>query len=487
MTTLIRDGLTLLEDGRFQAASIVVDAGKIAGLAAPTTVPAEWDIIDASSMIVLPGLINGHTHSYANLSRGLGGNLPLEYFALEGAWAAANRTDDEQYLSAMLGCIEMLKQGVTTALDQPGQDPRGASNAARAYVDAGMRAVVAPMVWDRPYHRWLPWDLRNIDPALWKELEQLPSPSTAEMLDIAASFADSWEDKSGRVRAGVGPFAPGRCSDRLLSGCADISAAHDIPLHTHLVETRLQAVQASREYGRPMVDHLDGLGVLGETFSGAHGVWLSHAEIDLLAERRASVVHNPVSNMTLGSGMAPVRAMVDAGVNVSLGSDGANCGGQQSVFAAMKAAVTMPRLFERNHDQWLDAPLALRMATSNGARTLHDSSLGVIGLGMAADLVLVSQDTTYLSPLNDPSEQLVHAENGCDVHTVIVAGEVVVRGGRLTLVDEDAFIREARDVMGSLLARNTKERRSSRRMSQALDAAWEALRGGESSSETDPL
>lgn len=140
--TLVRDGLVLVgSSGHFEQRSVFIEEGRITALEAPADLPVDGRVIDASSMIVLPGLINGHTHSYANLSRGLGGNLPLEYFALEGAWAAANRTAEEQYLSAMLGAVEMLKQGITTVIDQPGQDPSGAVSAARAYVDAGMPAA----------------------------------------------------------------------------------------------------------------------------------------------------------------------------------------------------------------------------------------------------------------------------------------------------------------------------------------------------------
>lgn len=475
-TTLIRDGLALVgEDGVFATTSIVVDDGLITGLSAPATVPPEWEQVDASSMIVLPGLVNGHTHSYATLSRGLGGNLPLEFFALEGSWAAANRSDDEQYLSAMLGCIEMLKQGVTSVLDQPGQDPRGAGNAARAYVDAGMRAVVAPMVWDRPFHEWLPWDLPSVDAGLWEELQRSPRPSTSEMLDVAGAFAESWHDEHGRVRAGVGPFAPGRCSDELLVGCAELASKYDQPLHTHLAETRLQATRAKEDYGKSMVAHLEELGFIDERFSGAHGVWLSHDEINVLAERGASVVHNPVSNMTLGSGMAPIRAMLDAGVNVALGSDGANCGGQQSIFAAMKAAVVMPRLSDIHHRRWFDAAMVLKMATQNGAQVLGEPLLGTIGPGMAADLVFISLDSSYLTPLNNPAEQLVHCENGSNVDMVMVAGEVVVRDGRLTLVDEDRFVTDAQLVMPDLVARNANERAASERMSRTLAAVWEQL------------
>lgn len=477
MTTLIRDGLVFVGGpDPFRLTSLVVDSGTITALEAPLEVSPEWDIIDASSMLVIPGLVNGHTHSYANLSRGLGANLPLEFFALEGAWAAANRTSDEQYLSTILGCIEMLKQGITTVLDQPGQDPQGAATVAQAYVDAGMRAVVAPMVWDRPYHEWLPWDLPALDPELWQEIERSQRPSTDDMLQVAADFAETWHDPRGRVRAGLGPFAPGRCSDRLLTGCAEIAAKWKAPLHTHLLETRLQATRAKQDYGRTMVEHLDRLGLITERFSGAHGVWLSAPEIDLLADRTASVVHNPVSNMTLGSGTAPVKALLMAGVNVALGTDGSNCGGHQSIFAAMKASAIVPRVAGLPHDAWITAPEALRMATENGAVALNDATIGTIAVGMAADLVLVSRESTYLTPLNNPAEQLVHAETGSDVIMVLVGGEVVVRDGRLTLVDEDAFLSEARDAMRSIAMRNAGERELGYRLSGTLASVWDELR-----------
>jgi guanine deaminase len=243
---------------------------------------------------------------------------------------------------------------------------------------------------------------------------------------------------------GVGPSGPQRCTDALLRGSAALADRLDLPLHTHLLETRAQEVTAYRLYGRSMVDHLVQLGFLGRRVSLAHAIWLTPAEIEQVAASGASVVANPVCNLNAGSGVAPLLRYRAAGVNVGLGTDGANGPGRQSMFEAMKGAAMAAKLQDWEFARWPTAMDTLEMATLGSARALGlGDQVGSLEPGKQADLVVLRRDVPAFTPLNDVVWQLVHGVPDAAVDRVIVGGRTVVDGGRLLTLDEPATLAAA--------------------------------------------
>ena len=210
-------------------------------------------------------------------------------------------------------------------------------------------------------------------------------------------------------------------------------------MHIHLAETKAQQVMGQQLYQQSLLKHLDVLGVLDSNLSLAHSIWIEPEDIELLAKRCATPVHNPASNLRIGSGLAPVRGFLAAGVNVALGTDGAASNDGQNMFDALRLAALIHNQAGSDFNQWVTPLQALVMATRNGARAFGLDA-GVLAPGKLADLVLLRRDTTAFTPLNDVISQLVFCQNGSSVDTVIVNGEIVVEDGRLKKVDQQEVL-----------------------------------------------
>jgi 5-methylthioadenosine/S-adenosylhomocysteine deaminase len=233
-----------------------------------------------------------------------------------------------------------------------------------------------------------------------------------------------------------------RCTDRLLVGSAELSRKRKLPIHIHLAETKPQAVMGQRIYGTSLLRHLDEIGVLDETMSLAHAIWVEPEDIELFAKRGATPVHNPASNLRIGSGLAPLKEYLSAGVSVALGTDGAASNDGQNMFDAVRLATLIHNQAGSDFNDWIAPRQAIAMATRNGARAFGIDA-GAIAPGKLADIVLLQRDTAAFTPLNDVLGQLVFCENGASVHSVLVDGEFVVEAGRLTKVDEAEVLRLA--------------------------------------------
>jgi cytosine/adenosine deaminase-related metal-dependent hydrolase len=232
-----------------------------------------------------------------------------------------------------------------------------------------------------------------------------------------------------------------------MTGSMEIAVRHDGGFHMHADETKLQAVSCRQFYGRSAVAHLDEIGVLTDRTSLAHCVWIDANDIDLIGKADATVVHNSVCNLKLGSGFAPVLDMVEKGLHVALACDGAASNDNQVMFDVMKTAGLMHTVRDRNHRKWLKAQQILKMATIEGARPFRsEGELGVVKPGALADLVLLDMTTAAFTPLNDPFQHLVYAETGSSVRTVLVNGRVVLEDGNLLTVDQEPLLAEAREL-----------------------------------------
>jgi 5-methylthioadenosine/S-adenosylhomocysteine deaminase len=410
--------------------------------------------IDARGLLVLPGLVNGHTHSHEILQRGRYPKLPLEVWMhyLRPPLQAFQLTPEEIYVRTLLAATEALRGGATTVVDDvnlfPYADDETIEAVFRAYEDSGLRSFVGVSLFDRQYFRAMPFVEEEMPAALLAQLAATPTPARDDVLSLARALVGR-RGAEGRVSACIAPSAPQRCSDELLVELAALARDAGAPAIVHVHETRLQAVTAQREYGCTMVEHLERLGVLGPGLSLIHAVWLTPHDVELLATSGATAQHNPVSNLRLGSGVAPVRALLRAGVNVSLGTDG--CG--SCVSGGMRDAVRQAALLgSLRGDAWLSAAEALELATVNGAHALGlEGRLGRIEPGYRADLCCYRLDGIAFVPLNDPLRQFAYAEQGHALDTVLVDGRVVMRAGVVASFDEQALLDEARAVHARVL------------------------------------
>src|SRR5262249_14627556 len=256
-------------------------------------------------------------------------------------------------------------------------------------------------------------------------------------------LARGWRGAEGRLDLLLGVDGPQRCTTRLLEMTGEFATRHHMGLHTHLLEAKTQHLMAPAEHGGSFVRYLDGFGLINERSSLAHFVWCTPEDIALAAERRVNVVHNPVSNLALGSGIQPAARLVREGVNVALGTDGQN-NSAVSILEQAKLASLLSRVCDTDPARWLDLRTVFRMATESGAKLLGlDGKAGVIEVGARADIALIDVTGPEWQPRGGLYNHLVLHESGANVRHVLVEGEVVVRDGRCVRVDEAAVLEEA--------------------------------------------
>ncbi|MEO0429952.1 MAG: amidohydrolase family protein [Pseudomonadota bacterium] len=415
--------------------------------------PAEQGVprgqpISASGRLVTPGLINGHHHSHEHYHKGRYDRLPLElWMNYVRPLSPIPLSARQVYLRTMVGAIQALRSGTTTIIDDLNVSPVLISDhvdaALQAYEDVGIRALVGPTLFDRPFFRALPFVEDEFPEDLLERLSAVTATPPSEVLDFVRAKAIERHPRETRVAILAAPSAPQRCTDGFLRQVRAMADELALPVIIHVQETRLQAVTAKRFYGRSMFAHLYDLGFLKPATSLIHAVWVTPEDIRLIAASGASVQHNPNSNMKLGSGLMPMRAMLDAGVNVSLGTDG--CGSIDTVdmLRAVASTALVQKLRGDDPDRWIDAEKAFAAATTGGAQALGQGDrLGRIAPGMRADLALWRLDSIPFVPLNDPLRQLVYGETGASLDRLIVDGEIVMVDGRLTRIDEAAILAE---------------------------------------------
>jgi len=275
----------------------------------------------------------------------------------------------------------------------------------------------------------------------------------------------------------VSPSAPQRARSDFLTALWAIAEEADRPFHIHVQETLSQAVSGPYLYGHSMVAELDRLGLLAPRTIVAHGVWLSDGDIAALARAGATVVHNPASNLKLGSGVARVNDLLAAGVNVALGCDGYTCNDAQDMLEAMKLSSLLSSIASPDPEDWVGPSTALRLATTNGARALRRVDLGLIDVGMTADLVIFDALSPAFLPLTDPIGQLVYSAKPGNVRTVVIDGKVVVDDGRHVHVDMTALRGSLTAASERFWASATRSLEENERLRPAFEAAyWKAER-----------
>ena len=482
MALLVRGGRVLGgSPATLTRTDVLVEGDTIASVGPSLAAPEGARVIDASAHLVLPGLANAHTHAGSHLARGRAGSWTLEDLLTHTAANYGFRTPEDDYLSAAIGAIEMLKTGCTAAYDLfmslPAVTDETFEAVVRAYADVGVRAVLAPAVADIVFYQTVPGLIDLLPPALRRTVEDIEPAPTKGLLDLTERLIRRWHGTAeGRVRVAASPTIPNQATDEFLDGCARLAREHGVGIHTHLAESKVQVIESRRRHGGSMVARLQQHGLLGPGFVGAHAIWLDDDDMRMLADAGAAVAHNPGSNLRLGCGIAPVRELLDHGVAVGLGTDGSVCADNQNLFEALRIASTVSTIrFPHDPARWIDAATAWQLATSGSARVLGQAALlGAIAPGRQADLVLLRADSVFLQPLEDAVRALVYAETGAGVDTVLVAGRVVLEGGRVTAVDETRIYARAQEAAARQRAASAAAWRLAEELSPYVRAACRA-------------
>jgi 5-methylthioadenosine/S-adenosylhomocysteine deaminase len=471
---LIRGGRVYRHDGDVDDPAIrdiLIRGSRIVSVTAPDEEPAlkqeiagravdanEGQVIDARGKLVLPGFVNAHYHSYDVLAKGLLEDMPFDVWALHSQPAYfGRRSKAEIRIRTLLGALECLQNGVTTIQDMNSlvpQDEETLDTILSAYEEIGIRVVFSIAVRDIGALDIAPFLAADVPESVMTLVRGVPKNPREEIAFVERQIK-RLAPLPPRMTWGLSPSGPQRSSRALLEGVADLSRRHALPVFTHVYETKAQTAKAREiygEHGGSMIRHLADVGLLTPRTTIAHGVWLTQDEIALMAEHGSGVAHNPVSNLKLKSGVAPVCDLRDSGVRLALGCD--NCSGSdvQSVFQAMKMFCLLAAVSEPEPGPGL-AHEVLRHATLGNARTAGlERELGAIRPGYKADLILIDLDDAAYLPYNSAARQLVYTESGRAVESVIVNGRIVMQDRKIKTIDEDALRREVAGLMRHFIA-----------------------------------
>ncbi len=451
-------------DAASRRTDLLVQGGVITSMGTALVPPAAARVIYCSGRIVAPGLVNAHWHSPMQPAHGTADRLDHKRFMWLNQADTANRSSEEIAVSALLGCIQMLRSGTTAVIDHFPEQGFGEPDVAAvvsAYAASGMRAVVALRVFDGEYTDILPEASQSsaaLEAAIRDHNPLVPRPA-AESLELLEACITAHDRKSGRIRVFPAPSNPVRCSDDFLVAIQALARKHDTGIHCHLLETRRQAEIAQSQYGRTMVAQLAALDALDNRWSCAHCNWLTPEDIALMAERGAVAVLNPESNLKIGSGVPAVPAFLRAGLTCAMGTDGASTNDNLILQEALQLTALLHRGAEPDRSRWVGAADVFRMGTTGGAAAMREPALGRIAVGQKADLVLYDLDASAWLPLNDALQQFVFGERGSGVRSVIVDGRLVLHDGRILAFDEAEVLKAARHLLRDTRGRNADIRR----------------------------
>jgi 5-methylthioadenosine/S-adenosylhomocysteine deaminase len=428
---LIRGGelITLDADRRTVRADLAVVGGRIAGIGSEVELRATFgepdDVVEAAGRHVVPGFVNAHTHTFQSALRGLGDGFGLRDWQQRLTQPAYRHLSAEDaYWFTLLGCVENIRSGVTTIVNFQAfpNDLAACRLVAKAVGASGLRGLLVKSF----YASGAP--------------SELLSDRGQVMADVESVFAELHGTHHGRVRFCVGPPSTLRAPADWIQEAHGLAARHGSGIHMHIAEVPEDTEDALAQLGQTEISYLASLGVIDERFQAAHCVAITREDIDILARHGGNVVHNPVSNMYLASGVADVAAMLAAGVNVALGSDGPASNNNQDMFAVMKFAALLQRV--HRHDPTILPPGAtLELATYGGARATSVAG-GSIGPGRLADLSVIDLSGVHNQPMHRPVSALVHTARPEDVESVVVDGRVVMRNRHITGLDEAEIVRE---------------------------------------------
>ncbi|MEK4006008.1 amidohydrolase [Paenibacillus sp. FSL H3-0333] len=414
MKTLIK-GATILTMGNEEPyiGDILIDGDRIADIQSIISTGADV-IIHGGGMAAMPGLINAHQHSSMSLLRGFSDDLKLmDWLNQKMLPAEARMTPEDIYWGAKLAMAEMIKSGTTTFADMYIH----MNEIAAAVEEAGMRASLT---------RGLTF------------LENDGGRRMSEALDLVRHWSGAAE---GRITTMLGPHSPYTVPPQPFRELIELAEQEDIPLHTHLAETKEEVIQIREKYNQTPTEYLYHLGLFEQAHVLlAHSVHLNRRDIGYLKSMRGGVSHNPVSNLKLGCGIAPIKDMADQGITIGLGTDGAGSATTLDMFEEIRAATWLQKLDYEDPTK-LPAMDALRMATAGSAELLRIAhEVGTLEIGKKADIILIDMRKPHLQPVHNLHSLLAYCANGADVDTTIVNGKVLMQGRQLLTIDEDELL-----------------------------------------------
>lgn len=410
VTSEIRRGDIVIKEGCIKEIDKNIDPSKYSG-----------KVIELENKAVLPGLINAHTHLSMTLFRGIADELGLEEWLEKLRPLESEMNKDDIYAGALLGCLEMVKNGITTFSDMYFHMDK----VAQAAKQIGLRADLG-------------YGMVTID----KNQEGID-----EELKKGIDFYNKFAENEDLIEPFMAPHSLSTCSTEFLRKISELDFER---IQMHVAETRKEFEQIKKEYGKSPIKVLDDLGLLKKKFSAAHCVYLEKEDLEIIKKRKVKVIHNPNSNMKLASGIAPINEMNKNQITVALGTDGAASNNSLDVFQEMKNASLLQKVSNRNASA-LKAQQALKMATINGAKALNkEKKTGSIEEGKKADLIVIDLDSSSLNPLNDLISNLVYSATGEVVETVIIDGKVVVHENELQGMDEENILKKANDKINKI-------------------------------------
>jgi 5-methylthioadenosine/S-adenosylhomocysteine deaminase len=394
-------------------------------------------VLDYPDGLIMPGLVNAHTHAAMSLFRGLADDLPLEEWLNSYIFPAESRnlSGDFVYWGTKLAIAEMLLSGTTTFCDMY----LFAADVARAAAEAGMRAVIGEVLYDFPSPNYGP-----------------PAAGLKFSEQLCRAFHDH-----PLIRVAIQPHAVYTCSPDLLTQCGELAAHYQTKLIIHLSETHQEVADCQARYGATPVAHLHRLGLLNGRLLADHAVVLTPEDLEMLAASGAGVAHCPESNMKLASGIAPVVELLQHGVPVGLGTDGCASNNNLDLVQEMDTAAKLQKVHHLDPTA-LPATTTLDLATTGGARALGlEGQIGMLAPGMKGDLVVIDLDQPHLTPIYDPYSHLVYAATGADVQTVLVHGRVLVQDRRFLAFDLEETLAKARELAQGVASGKAVRRSSS--------------------------
>lgn len=412
------------EENYYPSGTLVIENDRIAEIGSADKITPRGNVIDFNRKIVLPGLINTHTHSASPLFKGMADDLSLMDWLKKVLWPAEkNLTGEIVYWGSSYSCLEFLESGITTFADQY----FFSEYVGRAVQNSGLRGFIAPSVFTNG------------------------SPETQDTIQAAVNFIEKYKGKEEQtlIYPCIGPHAPYSCSSETLKTVAKIAASYNLIIHTHISETVEENREIFEKTGLTPTQYLDSVGILDHKVLAAHCIHVNQKDMELFRQKNVRISYNPISNLKLVSGIMPLKELMDQGVLVSLGTDGAQSNNSLDLLKDLKTGVLIQKQ-QYKDATFISAKEALKMVTINGAKALGmDHEIGSLEKGKKADLIALDTKKTNINPLhfnhvNNIYSAVVYASDGSDVSDVIVNGKMLMRDREHLHLNKEEILEQTR-------------------------------------------